>query len=373
MTPPATLAWLGALRTPQAATGWSVPQWQHVIRVARAQRLLGRLAEAVTQAGLDADLPPQVQRHLLAERRRSRARLRSLTWTMEQVGAVLRSIDDPIVLLKGAAYVQQGLPIAAGRLPSDLDILVPQRSIAPAQQRLKDHDWSEQPLSAHDQRYYRDWSHEVPPMQNGRFELELDLHHAILPPVARVHVDTDLLLPRLQSAGDGWHVLCPVDQVLHSAAHLFHDSEFSSRLRDLVDLDGLLRHFAWRADFWDDLCARAQQLGLVESLALAVHFTSRWLQTPVPAAVVRFVQRHGPGTVGRLWRHALFEQALLPIDPDARPTTAQRRAATLLLARYHWHRLPPALLLVHLFHKSVQRLAGRDAAAGPASDPLAPP
>jgi hypothetical protein len=32
--------------------------------------------------------------------------------------------------------------------------------------------------------------------------------------------------------------------VLHSATHLFYDGELNHGLRDLVDLDDLLRHFS---------------------------------------------------------------------------------------------------------------------------------
>ena len=40
------------------------------------------------------------------------------------------------VLLKGAAYVGQDLPIAAGRLSSDLDIMVPPVHLLQVQARL---------------------------------------------------------------------------------------------------------------------------------------------------------------------------------------------------------------------------------------------
>ena len=122
-------------------------------------------------------------------------------------------------------------------------------------------------------------------MQHPIHGLELDLHHNILPPLARTHVDVDLLLARLRpSAWPGWMVFAPVDQLLHSAAHLFLDAEPRERIRDLVDLDGLMRHFgATQPDFWNELPTRAKQLGLSEPLALACHFVRSWMATGEPS------------------------------------------------------------------------------------------
>jgi hypothetical protein len=350
-------AWLAALADPRLAQGWSLADWQRVLRLTRRLRLLGRLAEALDAAGLTATLPAVVQAHLLSERRASRFRLLALNWTAEHVAQTLAGADYPCVLLKGGAYVAQGLPIAAGRLPSDLDILVPRASLANAQQRLKAHGWQEQALDAHDQRYYHEYSHEVPPMRHPRFAMELDLHHAILPPVARTTTDMALLLARVVPSGQpGWQVLCPVDQVLHSAAHLFLDSELRDRLRDLVDLDGLMRLFSQRRrDFWDDLGARAAELGLEQPLALACHFCALWLDTPVPPALQRRLAARALNPVRRAWLLPLLDAVLTPTEPDATDTRAQNRAATVLLARYHAQRMPLRLLLPHLWHKARKR------------------
>ncbi len=355
-------AWLGALLHPQQVLGWTLADWQRVVRLARRLRLLARLAEAVEAAGLAPQLPAPVQQHLLAERRVSRFRLRALQATAAHVNRALAGADYPRVLLKGGAYVTQGLPIAAGRLPSDLDVLVPHAALADAQQRLRSHGWQEAALDAHDQRYYREFSHELPPMRHPRFALELDLHHTILPPLARYTADAALLLARALPAGDdGWRVLCPADQVLHSAAHLFLDAELRDRLRDLVDLDGLMRLFAGlRLDFWDDLADRADELGLQQPLALACHYTAAWLDTPVPRTLQRRLAAQAFGPVRRAGLLPLFDAALTPSEPDATDTSAQDRASTVLLARYHAQRMPLRLLLPHLWHKARKRRGADD-------------
>jgi hypothetical protein len=237
---PPQFSWLQALREPARALDWSLADWDRIVRLARRLRLLSRLAESLAEANLLDQVPAPARRHLIGEQRLSRWRIQALVWALNRIEAVLSNAPYPRVLLKGAAYIGQGLPIAAGRLPSDLDILVPQAHLADAVAQLERAGWSAGAINEHDRRYYDEWSHEVPPMVHPLHRVELDLHHNILPPVARTHVDAGLLLQRLKpSRWTAWQVLDPPDQVLHSAAHLFLDSDIRDRVRDLVDLDGL--------------------------------------------------------------------------------------------------------------------------------------
>jgi hypothetical protein len=351
-SPPPVLWWLPALRQPEAALGWTLPQWEHVVRVARRLRLLGRLAESVEAAGLRERMPAPARRHLVAEMRLSRWQTGVMVWGLHRVADELGDAPYPRVLLKGAAYVGQGLPIARGRLPSDLDILVPRAGIADAQARLQRAGWQEPELDAHDQRFYHAWSHEVPPMQHASLPLELDLHHNILPPVGHVPIDMGLLLDRLQpSQWPGWQVLHPQDQILHSAAHLFFDAELRDRLRDLVDLDGLLRHFAVDDAFWPALQQRAGRLGLTEPLLLALQLCRDWLQTPVPQAALDVARSAGLSASTRAWLLPLLTRVLLPVDPDRADPPGRTVAAAILLARHHRRRLPLRLLVPHVWHK----------------------
>ncbi len=359
--------WLRALSEPRQIVHWSLQDWQRVVRLARRLRLLGRLAESVTAAGLDDTLPQQVQQHLLAERRMSQFRLRALAWTAEQIGNALADSGYPCVLLKGAAYAAQRLPVAPGRLPSDLDVMVPRAALADAQQRLRSQGWTEVELDQHDRHYYSEWSHEVPPMRHPRFGIELDLHHAILPPVARTTVDMIRLFSKVERSGWAhWQVLCPVDQVLHSAAHLFLDSDLRDRLRDLVDLDGLLNHFGQMPGFWSELVDRSREIGLTEPLLLACHYTSTWMRTEIPKDTLLALGRLKPGAVHQRLLLPLLDAVLRPTEPDDNPSWQQVFAANALLARYHLQRMPLRLLLPHLWHKvRSRRHRGADGDDGP--------
>ena len=355
--PPPQLAWLAALQQPALALAWSLADWEQVVRLGRGLRLLARLAEAIDAAGLTSQVPAPARYHLLAEQRLSQARIAAVCWTIEGITAVLADAPYPKVLLKGAAYISQDLEIARGRLPSDLDVLVPKRHIEDAQRRLMAAGWTGPELDAHDSRYYHEWGHEVPPMTHPMSQLELDLHHNILPPVGHAPVDADRLLACLAPSRFGsWQVLDPVDQVLHSAAHLFFDAELTDRVRDLVDLDGLMRYFGREPTFWDRLPARAVELGLGEPLALALHFAKGWLGTPVPAQAERLILRQGPGALQRAWLLPLMHAALLPSPPQLRRAAGKTLAAKALLVRHHFRRLPLRLLLPHVWHKWQQTL-----------------
>jgi Uncharacterised nucleotidyltransferase len=350
------LAWTTALREPQSALEWSLGEWERVIRLARRLRLLARLAESLDAAGLLEAVPQAPRRHLVAEQQVSRFRTAAMRWALQRIRDVLGPGMFPCVLLKGAAYLGQDLQIAAGRLPSDIDILVPKAHIAEVQRLLASDGWTEVALDAHDQRYYREWSHEAPPMRHPLHPLELDLHHDILPPLARTHVDIERLLADVRpSRWQGWQVLQPVDQVLHSASHLFQDSQAVDRLRDLIDLDGLMRQFAGSTTFYSDLVARARELGLSEPLAMAFHFCGEWLHTPIPAQAQRELQPRGPTALQRWWLMPTLVSLLTPTDPDAAPPQSQHVAATLFLARYHAGRMPLRLLLPHLLRKLRRR------------------
>ncbi len=51
--------------------------------------------------------------------------------------------------------------------------------------------------------------------------------------------------------------------ILHSATHLFHEGEFDNALRDLADLDALLKQYQSEGNSWESLLMRAKQLDLI--------------------------------------------------------------------------------------------------------------
>lgn len=353
MALPEQLRFIAALDDPRPALDWGLPQWQFAVHQARRLRLLARLAQALDAQGLLPHVPELPRRHLQAEIHLSRWRTTALQWTVERVGECLAPLGAPCLLLKGAAYLAQGLPNAPGRLPSDLDIMLPREHLQRAVELLQQAGWQELALDEHDRRYYVEWSHELPPMHHPVLSLELDVHHNILPTTRRIGVDAERLFAASRPLGGGpWSVLAPEDQVLHCAAHLFFDAEPRDRVRDLVDFVVLLRHFGLAAGFDAALVGRATQLGLLEPLSLALHFGAEWLDLAL-STTLRRAQASGP----RLpIVRALMRRLILPGPPGEPPPPGQGLAAVLIKARYQLDRLPLRQLVAH----ALRRARGRD-------------
>ena len=345
-----------ALRDPRALPGWTLRQWEDLIRQARSANLLARLAALLEDHGLLQQVPEAPRAHLEAAIVVSRAQVEGVRREVAYVSKALARTRVDVVLLKGAAYVFAGLPAGRGRLFSDVDILVPEAAIPEVEAALMLHGWATTHHDPYDQRYYRQWMHELPPMEHVMRQTVLDVHHAILPTTARLKPDSAKLLAasRPLAEGQGLRVLAPPDMVLHSAVHLFFNEELSSGLRDLADLDSLLSDFGRVAGFWEELGARAQELDLARPLYYALRYASRMLDTPVPEQALRAGEIGRPPALLRRTMDGLFLRALRPAHPSAAdPLTPFARQA--LYVRAHWLRMPPLLLARHLTIKAFRR------------------
>ncbi len=341
---------LEALREPARCAAFDAATWDRVIRSARSARLLGTLSARVRTALPLDSLDPAVRRHLLAGQVEADFRAQKVRYLLSAIEPTIAAAGVPCVLLKGSAYLAQGLALAEGRMPADVDAMVPRAALDDLERTLLAAGWQyDEDLTPYDQRYYRDWSHELPPLRLPGQALEFDLHHTILPPLGRLRPDTQALFDAASPvAGTPFRVLAPADQVLLAAAHLFHDSDCTNRLRDLVDIDGLLRAFAARDPaFWTVLESRARLHHLGRPLWYAITFARSWLGTPVPADAMAQIDAFQPGRAAASILCALVARTLPPIDPDGEATRVRGRASRLLLARATWLRMPPALVIKH--------------------------
>jgi hypothetical protein len=348
---------LEALRDPDLTADRGARDWERLLHDARDTRLHARLAATVERRGLSDRVPDAARRHLRAYLAMSRAHDRTVRWEVDRIAVAVRDAGVPVLLLKGAAYLMSGLPVAAGRLSEDVDILVPRDRLGAVEAALTGHGWEAVKVDPYDQMYYRRWMHELPPLRHARRHSTVDVHHTILPETSRLRPDAlELLRAALPLPGaPNVLVLRPSDMVLHGSAHLFHDGSIGGALRDLVDLDDLLRHFASEPSFWDELLDRARRLDLGRPLFYTLRYAARVLGTPVPAAALEAAAAFRPGRVALALMDRLVPAALLPRDPD-RPSGGFRR--WLLYVRSHWLRMPPLLLARHLATKGLKRLFG---------------
>jgi hypothetical protein len=341
---------------PQLLTRLTLKEWDLVIRQAMRAGILARLCFQLDDLGILGQVPERPRRHLEAARTVALKHMRDVRWEVACVRQVLARTSVPITLLKGAAYVMAELPPARGRFFSDIDFMVPRDRIEEVERVLLEADWGSVVKDDYDQRYYRRWTHQIPPLQHYKHNTFLDVHHTIVEVTARTAVDADALAAESRPLDDDLQlrVLAPADMVLHSALHLFNDSEFDRGLRDLLDLCDLLDHFGKEVGFLRYLAGRAEALGLSRSLFLMLRYRQRLLGLPVPEELKDFVARWTPLPGKALYYDALLLRALLPKHRscDDRFTGAAR---WLLYVRAHYLRMPTHLLVPHLLRKTFQR------------------
>lgn len=349
-----------ALRDPDVLSLLTPPEWDRLLRRARRAGVLSRIA-VLSDGAVDEDaLPERVRDHLLSARMVAAHHERTIRWEVNRIRRALKPTGERFVLLKGAAYVIAGLPAGAGRLASDVDILVPKVKLDVVERALMESGWTAMKLDPYDQRYYRQWMHELPPLRHATRSTVIDVHHTILPETARFRPDGAKLLQSAVAIDEDLSVLAPEDMVLHTATHLFADGDLVGGLREVIDLDSLLRHFGEsEPNFWDRLVPRSRELDLQRPLFYGLRVSRRLLGTPVPGPVTEASTVGQPTWPATPIMDRLADLALLP------DTEGNARGAGLslwfLYLRSHWMRMPPWLLTQHLTRKTLRRWFGETA------------
>ena len=341
------------LRAPERLRDLDEAQWSLLARQARRSDVLARVACLTDEVGARPGLSEQVGAHLDDVLMLARAQAAEVRREVAFLAQALAPLGIPVTLMKGAAYLMSGRRAAMGRLFSDIDIMVPKARIGEVEAALMLNGWAGSHHTPYDQRYYRKWMHEIPPMQHIHRGTTLDVHHAILPETARLRPDSALLLAEAVSLADDVRVqvLSPHDMVLHSMTHLFHNEELSHGLRDLSDLDLLLREFAADPSFWPGLVERAKQLDLTRPLFYGLRYTGRLFATPIPEETLVSSAQFRPGPPLGILMDLLWSCGLAPQHASAAPACSAP-ALFALYVRAHWLRMPPLLLARHLATKA---------------------
>jgi Uncharacterised nucleotidyltransferase len=363
---PSALRLRRALRDPAGLVPLSLAEWDLVIRQARRTGILARIALRLDAAELLEAVPSAPRNHLAGERLLAEKHRRDVRNEVRYIAEALSPTGVPVILLKGAAYILADLPAARGRLFSDIDILVPKDSLAAVEQALHRQGWAANRMDPYDERYYRRWMHQIPPLTNRLRETTLDVHHTIIPETVRLDLRADALFAAARRvAGHGRIMtLAPSDMILHSTIHLLNEGEYGRGLRDLDDVAELLLHFGRDAAFWPALLDRAVELDLRRPLYYALRYAAMLLDAPIPATIRESERLRPPGALLRALMDALFERALRPDHASCRDGLSAT-ALWLLYVRAHHLRMPAHLLIPHLIRKAYMRTLKPEAAATP--------
>ena len=348
------LTLIAVLRSPNTARNFDAAKWSALLATARAANLLGTLAECI-RAG-DIPCPPEAVRHLDGARRLSERQRRSVIWEAHGLQRTLSRLQEPVTLLKGAAYVLAGHHNCRGRLFGDIDILVPRKALESAEIQLMINGWVSAKTDPYDQRYYREWMHELPPMTHLRRGTVLDVHHTILPLTAEATPDAERIVGRAKPMPElpAIRIPCPEDLVIHSTTHFAHEGELHNGLRDLWDIDCLLRQFGNSADFWSKLPYYAIEHGLAKPVAIGLTLARRYFHTPIPDVV--FEALLAANADARLSTRLAwcYDTSLLP-PSIGKPGWRGQLANLVIYIRSHALRMPLPMLIRHLTHKALRR------------------
>ena len=208
-----------------------------LLRVLIHSQLHGYIAHKA--CNIDA-YPIAFKRHLLSIKTFSKAQYLQVVKACKTISHDLVSLGEPALLLKGAAYIAANKANSKGRLISDIDILVAKAHLPEVERLLTSNGWAPKELDDFDEKYYREWSHELPPYTHLETGVTLDIHHNLLPGTSGKTINITDIIATKQSTNLGLFV--PKDEylILHSAIHLLLNDDIAKGLRDCLDLHYLM-------------------------------------------------------------------------------------------------------------------------------------
>ncbi|MDB4476038.1 nucleotidyltransferase family protein [bacterium] len=346
------------LRDPEQLRVLSESDWSGLTVQARASRLLGAVAWLAQRN--DIVIPEYAAWHYRSALTHAEQQHTQALWELYELAELFEKKGISWAVLKGGAYVAAGLPFAVGRSFVDVDILVPRDKIEEIERSLRARSWLRSPMNDYDERYYREWMHEIPPLRHAVRGTVLDVHHNLIPITHSTPLDMGTFSFKPVELPWGRHAftLENEDLFIHSAVHLLSEGEFHSALRDLWDLWFLLQHFDERQDgYVPSMLARAEVLGLVHFPMLALRLVADILETKQDRAehwrklAGKYPDKWGFGSLV----HGAFCRVIGPNTASERPA-GYFAASQLLYWRSHSLKMPLRLLLPHLIKKLYFRL-----------------
>lgn len=338
---------------PEQATTLSHREWTHVLTHGRNQNMLGRLLAKIELAGLFEQLPNKVKTHMTnCEKTEQRQRI-NIHRELEEISKALSEKQVDGIVLKGAAYALLDVSCADGRIFNDIDLLVPHSDLRQAEIGLMTKSWFHTKETDYDKRYFREWMHEIPPMVHKVRHTTIDLHHNILPLTNRQHFSADLL-ERQETQYERLFVLSPVDRFIHSAVHLFTESEFPHAIRDLTDLVLLYDDVETSCN---DSQGSAEQVILQRSAVLQL---DNYIQLALYFVLLQKNHSAISDIEGQLHQSLVTRLFTLPsfkivFDQDcAVPSTTKHKLSVFwLFVRSHLIKMPLRILIPHLVRKFI--------------------
>ncbi|MEM7692445.1 MAG: nucleotidyltransferase family protein [Pseudomonadota bacterium] len=302
--------------------------WNTILNQARKAGVMAKLEAHLRSQELWERVPTAAQETMRGSSTYVGFIQRRVLYELTQLERQLSDLPFQIVLLKGAAYIACGARSSVGRGVRDIDILVEKKSIPAIEARLLEQGWTmAEELSGYDEYYYRELSHELPPLRHPDFQFELDVHHDLIPPTMRIGTRTSEMFGSIVSIpGTRYHRLTKEDQLIHSAAHLMTSESLTNGLRDLLDMSALVLEVKERDESLQGLFARARKFGLETPLLDSLAACDRHLGTSAELCTVE--ERSSRSRVRRITAWI--------VDGVVFPNTSQRTLKGTLASTMMW-------------------------------------
>jgi hypothetical protein len=337
-----------AFIAPKSTLAFTLKQWQQLVLILRNQQLLACYSSTFKQIGIFEHIPKQTQRHFLNADVLAQNHKKQVLFEAAELKRELADKPQYLIFLKGAGYSLSGAPVGDTRIYNDIDILADKKSIDAIEKRLCLIGWLSEELTEHDEKYYRKWAHEIPPLRHGKRGTIVDVHHNIVPIISGRHVDADKFAKNTVTTEGGFQILSFAAMTLHSLIHLFFNEEVKKGYRDLIDLHTLMTTNNNEA-FWLDLISLAKGTDFGLELFLACRYTQKILKTEVPDYVHKEISQFCPWNIAFV--DFIYEKTLKPNHPLCKPKFFVL-AEFAVLIRGHFQKMPLHILIYHLLCKS---------------------
>jgi hypothetical protein len=325
-------------------------EWEDIVHTLREVNLLAACYFQLEKEDKLKALPLFAFKHMKSAAIYSSRQSEQVIFECKLLQKILDDNNISSVFLKGASYTLRKSNNSQGRVYSDIDLLVAKNDISKAEKSLEKHAWCTKKVSEYDNKYYREWSHEIPPMFHIHRGTVLDLHHNILLPISGRKVNVDVLTENCQLIDGSYTVLSYSTTILHSIVHLIINEDVSNGYRDILDITTLIKERN-SAEFWQEITLLSSKLGFNDELYLALSLSNKYANLTIPNEVwLTLNQQKNNSKLNFLLNHVYY-YALQPHSP-AIQTLKHKVAITVVYFLGHLQKMPLKILIPHLLTKS---------------------
>ncbi len=234
--------------------------WMYILRIAQKNRIASLLYHNLQKLGVEDVVPVQIWQSL-AQMYYSVGYKNVLFY--DELKNILHSFEDvgiKVVVLKGAALSEGVWENLAVRQMSDIDLLVLERDLDRADEKLLELGYK----SVEDKQskdWYRRNHHHLAPHFNPDKGIVIEIHYEIIPVGNPFNIDICKVWERIQAIKIGdvdAQVLSPEVLIVHLCLQLSYANPFIRKIMDLADISQVVGFYGERID-WDLIIKEAHE------------------------------------------------------------------------------------------------------------------